>query len=27
MKEMASLHKVHEELITLEDEVKKELTE
>ena len=27
MKEMASLHKVHEELITLEAEVKKELTE
>ena len=27
MNEMASLHKVHEELITLEDEVKKELTE
>ena len=27
MKEMATLHKVHEELITLEDQVKKELTE
>lgn len=27
MKEMAQLHKVHEELVTLEDEVKKELTE
>lgn len=27
MKEMAQLHKVHEELITLENEVKKELTE
>lgn len=27
MKEMASLHKVHEELVTLEDQVKKELTE
>lgn len=27
MKEMASLHKVHEELTMLEDEVKKELTE
>lgn len=27
MKEMAQLHKVHEELITLEDQVKKELTE
>ena len=27
MKEMASLHKVHEELVTLEAEVKKELTE
>lgn len=27
MKEMATLHKVHEELVTLEDQVKKELTE
>ena len=27
MKEMAQLHKVHEELVTLENEVKKELTE
>lgn len=27
MKEMATLHKVHEELISLEDQVKKELTE
>lgn len=27
MKEMSNLHKVHEELITLEDQVKKELTE
>lgn len=27
MKEMANLHKVHEELVTLENEVKKELTE
>ena len=27
MKEMSTLHKVHEELITLEDQVKKELTE
>lgn len=27
MKEMANLHKVHEELVTLEDQVKKELTE
>lgn len=27
MKEMAALHKVHEELVTLEDQVKKELTE
>lgn len=27
MKEMATLHKVHEELVTLENEVKKELTE
>lgn len=27
MKEMANLHKVHEELVTLEAEVKKELTE
>ena len=24
---MATLHKVHEELVTLEDQVKKELTE
>lgn len=27
MKEMAALHKVHEELVTLENQVKKELTE
>ncbi len=27
MKEMANLHKVHEELVILEDQVKKELTE
>lgn len=27
MKEMATLHKVHEELVTLEEQVKKELTE
>ena len=27
MKEMATLHKVHEELVTLENQVKKELTE
>lgn len=27
MKEMSTLHKVHEELVTLEDQVKKELTE
>lgn len=27
MKEMANLHKVHEELVSLEDQVKKELTE
>ena len=27
MKEMSQLHKVHEELVTLEDQVKKELTE
>lgn len=27
MKEMAQLHKVHEELVTLENEVKRELTE
>ena len=27
MKEMATRHKVHEELVTLEDQVKKELTE
>jgi hypothetical protein len=27
MKEMSQLHKVHEELVTLEEEVKKELTE